>query len=516
MKSALYSHYRLVHRSQQALKPHVTATVTAAALLSSRHYPTLQTQRYFNDLSLRASFIRQHSDNRNLSKKLLLSPTEATRTLRTHEATVDVGITCPIKYYDVNYLGSNTPPEDRSAQAKLIGSDIFMFGVFDGHGGHYCSDTINMRLFDYIGVNLLQTQQLEDKVNSQETDDPLKVAYQLWSTYQSPYPDMRSHKLREIHKRSLNEYAYELLKDRHMEESMGNEVKLDVHKSLEDAFVKLDADILAEAVPKDPLQPDRELMDVAMSGSCACVAVLSGRNLYVANAGDARAIIGQEEDDGSYSPYFMSSEHNAENAAEMQRLYSEHPKLEHPNLVRDGRLLEMLLPFRAFGDVRFKWTPKELKTYTVPVYGHGHVPSNYYSPPYVTAKPEIKHRQLNYKDKFLVLATDGLFDLLSPERVVQLISNHMRGQQSFDLYSLPEDRTIKLQQVFEDLTKRRVSIFHQPVDHNSATHLIRHALGNDHFQLSNYLLADSPRSIRDDITINVVYFDTDHIIETYT
>jgi hypothetical protein len=219
MKSALYSHYRLVHRSQQALKPHVTATVTAAALLSSRHYPTLQTQRYFNDLSLRASFIRQHSDNRNLSKKLLLSPTEATRTLRTHEATVDVGITCPIKYYDVNYLGSNTPPEDRSAQAKLIGSDIFMFGVFDGHGGHYCSDTINMRLFDYIGVNLLQTQQLEDKVNSQETDDPLKVAYQLWSTYQSPYPDMRSHKLREIHKRSLNEYAYELLKDRHMEES---------------------------------------------------------------------------------------------------------------------------------------------------------------------------------------------------------------------------------------------------------------------------------------------------------
>ena len=92
----------------------------------------------------------------------------------------------------------------------------------------------------------------------------------------------------------------------------------------------------------------------------------------------------------------------------------------------------------------------------------------------------------------------------------------MHGQQSFDLYSLPEDHTIKLQQVFEDLTKRRVSIYHQPTDHNSATHLIRHALGNDHFQLSNYLLADSPRNIRDDITISVIYFDTDHIIDTYT
>ncbi len=76
-----------------------------------------------------------------------------------------------------------------------------------------------MRLFDYIGLNLLQTSYLEEKVNSQETDDPLKVAYQFWTTYQSPYPDMRSPKLREIHKRSLRAYAEELLKDRNMEYS---------------------------------------------------------------------------------------------------------------------------------------------------------------------------------------------------------------------------------------------------------------------------------------------------------
>ena len=93
---------------------------------------TQSNKRFFNDLSLRASFIRQHSDNRILSKKLLLSPAEATQTLRTNEATVDVESTCAIKYYDVNYLGSNMPPEDRSAQAKLLNSDIFLFGVFDG------------------------------------------------------------------------------------------------------------------------------------------------------------------------------------------------------------------------------------------------------------------------------------------------------------------------------------------------------------------------------------------------
>ena len=91
-------------------------------------------RRQYSDLSSHYShFIRQHSDTRSVGKKLLLSPTEATRTLRKHEATFDVDFTCPIKYYDVNYLSSNAPSEDRSAQAKLVGSVIFLFGVFDGY-----------------------------------------------------------------------------------------------------------------------------------------------------------------------------------------------------------------------------------------------------------------------------------------------------------------------------------------------------------------------------------------------
>lgn len=182
-------------------------------------------------------------------------------------------------------------------------------------------------------------------------------------------------------------------------------------------------------------------------------------------------------------------------------------------------MLEMLLPFRAFGDMRFKLTPKQMKDYIVPIYGHGAMPSNYYSPPYVTVRPEIVHRRLNYKDKFLILATDGLWDLLTPEKVVQLIGDHLNGQQSFDPYMLPDqangEAPVKLRDVFEDLTKRRVSIKNQPLDHNSATHLIRYALGNDHIQLSNYLRADSPRNVRDDITITVVYFNTDYIIESF-
>ena len=147
-------------------------------------------------------------------------------------------------------------------------------------------------------------------------------------------------------------------------------------------------------------------------------------------------------------------------------------KKEHTTMIRDGRLLEMLLPFRAFGDIRFKWTAKQLKEFAVPLYGHGVVPSHSLTPPYVTAMPEILHRRLNYKDKFLILATDGLWDLLTPQKVVQLIGNHLNGQQSYDPYLLPEDRSIKLREVFEDLTKRRVSISLQPIDHNSVCQVL--------------------------------------------
>ena len=71
------------------------------------------------------------------TSSLLLSPAEASRILRTNESTVDIESKSSIKYYDVNYLGSNNPPEDRQAQAKCLHSDTYMFGVFDGHGGHW-------------------------------------------------------------------------------------------------------------------------------------------------------------------------------------------------------------------------------------------------------------------------------------------------------------------------------------------------------------------------------------------
>jgi pyruvate dehydrogenase phosphatase len=185
------------------------------------------------------------------------------------------------------------------------------------------------------------------------------------------------------------------------------------------------------------------------------------------------------------------------------------------------------MPFRAFGDIRFKWSINYLREYLQPYYKKGDaIPQFYLTPPYLTARPEITKHKLTKKDRFLVLATDGLWDLLAPEKVVEVIFNHQKGIQSFDRFVLNKSGSNKplrkLKEISELLLTRQQAIKNQPMDQNSATDLIRHALAFtskgqfDSKLLSDVLTFPNPRSIRDDITVTIVYFDQDYIDQIET
>jgi pyruvate dehydrogenase phosphatase len=185
------------------------------------------------------------------------------------------------------------------------------------------------------------------------------------------------------------------------------------------------------------------------------------------------------------------------------------------------------MPFRAFGDVRFKWPANYLREYLQPYYKKGDaIPHFYLTPPYLTVRPEITKHKLTKKDKFLILATDGLWDALSPDEVVQIIFNHQKGIQSFDRVVLNKSGSnkplLKLKEINDLLSTRQQAIKNQPMDQNSATDLIRHALGYtdkgqfDSKRLSDVLTFPHPRSIRDDITVTIVYFDQDYIDQIET
>lgn len=213
--------------------------------------------------------------------------------------------------------------------------------------------------------------------------------------------------------------------------------------------------------------------------------------------GDCRAVLGSIKADGSWLAIPLSIDQTAQNPIEVQRLQLEHPGEEH-FVIKNNRLLGQLQPLRSFGDIQYKWDKVTHSHVLTQVYGGPIVPpSMYKTPPYLTAKPVITHHHLQPHDKFLIIATDGLWDVLSNEQAVGLVANFLQHQQHTQLAS------------------SAVTTDNEVLEHNAATHLIRHALGgNDHSFVAQMLLVPEQyrRMWRDDITVTVVFFNSDSLL----
>ena len=177
---------------------------------------------------------------------------------------------------------------------------MYLFGVFDGHGGPWCSDVVGQRLFEYIAVTLhppndLQRIMQEAKritsshashSHSHEKFASNTITSLLLHSYYNPYKDTRNSKIKEIHQMNLL---------KHIEDAYTtiDSDSTDIVGALESAFRKLDRDICSEAIPSDSQQVDEDLLQICTSGSCACVALVKDTDLYIANCGDARALLGE-------------------------------------------------------------------------------------------------------------------------------------------------------------------------------------------------------------------------------
>ena len=55
---------------------------------------------------------------------------------------------------------------------------------------------------------------------------------------------------------------------------------------------------------------------------------------FIANSGDGRAVLGVQEEDGSFTAHTLSNDHNAQNEDELARIRGEHPPSEKKTVVR--------------------------------------------------------------------------------------------------------------------------------------------------------------------------------------
>lgn len=288
---------------------------------------------------------------------------------------------------------------------------------------------------------------------------------------------------------------------------------------MEKGILQLDSDLSREVIEQFYSNGyiNQKTLSVALSGAVVCVSYINGPHLHVANIGDCNAVLGTLTDDNEWIVKKITKEHNSENFDELKRIWSEHPDEERKTVIRRDRLLGELAPLRSMGDYRYKWSTELLSNVAVPLIGDKAIPANYHTPPYLTAKPDIFYHRLSPKDKFLIMASDGLWDMLTPLQAVKLVGEHMKGKVFYNPLKLPK-KNIQLGDINELLLHRRESLKTKPKDRNAATHLIRHAIGGteygiDHSRLSHLLslTPDVSRMFRDDITVTIAYFDSEFL-----
>ena len=102
--------------------------------------------------------------------------------------------------------------------------------------------------------------------------------------------------------------------------------------------------------------------------------------------------------------------------------------------------------------------------------------------------------------------------------VIRVVGEHTQGKITLSPLVLNETVDVKFSDLFRVLKQRQSAMKLKPQDLNSATHLIRSALGGtaygvDHGRLSQMLTLppDMVRMFRDDITVTVIFFDQEFL-----
>ncbi|KKA30103.1 hypothetical protein TD95_003057 [Thielaviopsis punctulata] len=314
----------------------------------------------------------------------------------------------------------------------------------------------------------------------------------------------------------------------------------DIDQAIKNGFLRLDDEIVNKSVEKVLDQTSKtvaaEVLAPALSGSCALLSFYDSRSnlLRVACTGDSRAVLGRRNSKGLWSATALSSDQTGSNPDEEARLRRLHPN--EPRVIHAGRVLGGLEPTRAFGDASYKWTADTIRRLKTKFFARSASPLSR-TPPYVTAEPVVTTTKIQpEKGDFMVMATDGLWEMLTNEEVVGLVGKWIdangppapgaataSGKSLWKIAfggaetKLPLDTSaaasaadgsktpIRMAQWGMDPNHARFVV----VDNNVATHLLRNALGGRNAdQVSALLTLPAPfsRRYRDDLTIQVVFF----------
>ncbi|KAF8097187.1 hypothetical protein N665_0293s0037 [Sinapis alba] len=161
---------------------------------------------------------------------------------------------------------------------------------------------------------------------------------------------------------------------------------------------------------------------IAAVGSCCLVGVIWKRTLLIANVGDSRAVLGSIKSNKIVAEQ-LTSDHNAALEQVRQELKSLHPDDSHIVVLKHGvwRIKGIIQVSRSIGDAYLKRPEFSLD----PSFPRFHLPERLQRP-VLSAEPCVYTRVLQTSDKFVIFASDGLWEQMSNQQAVEIVNKHPR------------------------------------------------------------------------------------------
>ena len=184
-------------------------------------------------------------------------------------------------------------------------------------------------------------------------------------------------------------------------------------------------------------------LDVSFSGSTSVSVLIRGSNITCANVGDSRAILGSlKPGESSWQSTALSTDHKPDDPGEQERIIAKKGRV----MAYKGHQGEPMGPARVW-----------LKNKDLP----GLAMSRSFgdkiaSSVGVIAEPTITKTDLTRNDKIIVIASDGVWEFLSNDKVIEIVSIHYENDDPKaaveDLIHCATDRWKEKEDVIDDIT----------------------------------------------------------------
>ena len=278
----------------------------------------------------------------------------------------------------------------------LLIKNLYLFGVCDGHGiqGHYISSYAKEIIPSYL--NYIEIDNYISKKNKS-----------IDSLLSSLYNKAENSSVKDIHiikyfydKFQINPCDFSFIKNRFSE----------ISKNLKESFIKTDNDLIKL----------KHNFDTEKSGSTVCLSLLFNKNLICANIGDSRAILCSCNEKNEWKASQLTKDHKPTDKEEYKRIINSGGTVSRMlNLDKND---EEVGPYRVWGKTQEKG-PGLAMSRSI---GDGMAKKLG-----VLGEPDIYEYNLNENDKFVICATDGVWEYLSNEEVMNIVKeSYLNGNKA--------------------------------------------------------------------------------------